>query len=109
MKLLKLIILSALALPCMAQPESQLDAVPASERMQPTTVLQVQSPDVNNYNLKAEERIYSGIAVQLIRAPQPLQLINPLAPKSYGSGQENLVLDTRDRRPVGLKFFSINF
>jgi len=109
MKIPSLIILSALPLPCLAQPEPQPDAAPASERMRPTTVLQVQAPAVNNYNLMTEGRTYSGIAVQLIRAPKPLQLINPLAPKSYGSGQRNLVFDARNRRPVGLKLFSISF
>ena len=52
---------------------------------------------------------YSGIAVQLIRAEQPLQLLNPLAPKSYGTGEPNVILDLFNKQPVGLKLFSINF
>jgi len=47
--------------------------------------------------------------VQMIRAPQPLQLLNPYAPKSYGDGKQNLVVDPLTKQPVGLKFFSINF
>lgn len=52
---------------------------------------------------------YSGIAVQLIRAEQPLQLVNPLAPKSYGTGEQNVIFDLFTRNPVGLKLFSFNF
>lgn len=52
---------------------------------------------------------YTGIAVQLIRAEQPLQVLNPLAPKSYGTGEQNVIFDMFGRNPVGLKFFSFNF
>ncbi len=52
---------------------------------------------------------YTGIAVQLVRAEQPLQLVNPLAPKSYGTGENNLIFDVFTRQPVGLKLFSFNF
>ena len=52
---------------------------------------------------------YSGIGAQLIQAEQPFQLLNPLAPKSYGFGEQNLVLDLMTKRPLGLKLFSLNF
>jgi len=52
---------------------------------------------------------YTGIAVQLIRAEQPLQVLNPLAPKSYGTGEQNVIFDMFTRNPVGLKLFSFNF
>ena len=52
---------------------------------------------------------YTGIGVQLIQAEQPLQLLNPLAPKSYGTGEQNVVFDLFTQRPSGLKFFSFNF
>jgi hypothetical protein len=52
---------------------------------------------------------YTGIGVQLIQAEQPLQLLNPLAPKSYDTGDQNLILDMLTKQPVGLKLFSLNF
>jgi hypothetical protein len=52
---------------------------------------------------------YTGIGGQLIQAEQPLQLLNPLAPKSYGTGDQNLILDMFTKQPVGLKLFSLNF
>ena len=60
------------------------------------------------------ETTYTGIGVQLIQAEQPLQLLNPLAPKNYGTGEQNLILDMFrydmvTKQPVGLKLFSINF
>ena len=52
---------------------------------------------------------YAGIGVQLIQAEQPLQLLNPFAPESYGTGEQNVVLDLFTKQPVGLKLFSITF
>ncbi len=65
---------------------------------------------VRNYETVVGERVvYSGILVQLLRAPQPLHLINPWAPAAYGSGELNFVTDPLTARPVGLKFFAISF
>ncbi len=52
---------------------------------------------------------YTGIGVQLIQAEQPLQLLNPLAPNSYGTGEQNVIFDLFTKQPVGLRLFSINF
>ena len=52
---------------------------------------------------------YTGIGVQLIQAEQPLQLLNPIAPKSYGTGEQNVVFDLFTKQPFGLKLFSFNF
>jgi hypothetical protein len=52
---------------------------------------------------------YSGIAVQAVKTDNPLQLINPFAPASYGSGADNLDRDIITSKENGLKFFSIDF
>jgi len=39
---------------------------------------------------------FSGIIAQIFRAPQPLQMINPLAPSYYGSGKDNMVSGEND-------------
>lgn len=36
---------------------------------------------------------FTGIVSQIFKVFQPLQLINPFAPKSYGSGEQNLSRD----------------
>ena len=65
---------------------------------------------VTSYNTIIGERVsYSGIAVQLFRAPNPLQLLNPWAPAAYGPSEQNLVFDPITKRPAGLKFFAITF
>ena len=62
------------------------------------------------YDTIVGERVaYSGIAIQLFRAPQPLQLLNPWAPKAYGPSEQNLVFDPITKRPAGLRFFAISF
>jgi hypothetical protein len=53
--------------------------------------------------------VYSGVAVQLVKAPNPLQLFNPVAPPQYGSAQDNLVRDPTTGRAFGLKIISLRF
>ena len=51
----------------------------------------------------------SGIAVEAATKPNPLQLINPLAPPSYGSPEDNVLRDPISGHVSGLKLFSIKF
>ena len=67
------------------------------------------TPTVSYDKIIGERVVYSGIAIQLFRAPNPLQLINPWAPKAYGPSEQNLVTDPVTKQPAGLRFFSINF
>lgn len=53
--------------------------------------------------------VYSGILVQVFRAPQPLQLLNPWAPRAYEPSQGAVAVDPLTRRPVGLRLFAIHF
>ena len=55
---------------------------------------------------------YSGIAVQVIKTDNLLQLFNPAAPAKYGSGEDNVLGDSITRssaRVSGWKLFSIRF
>jgi|GEM_PF-1154020 len=54
-------------------------------------------------------RQYSGILVQAVHSAHPLQLLNPWAPESAGSGEQNLVRDVVTGAPAGLKLIAINF
>jgi len=40
----------------------------------------------------------NGVVVQTYKAKKPLQMINPLAPKEYGNGVQNLSRDPNDPR-----------
>ena len=53
--------------------------------------------------------IYSGLAVQVMKAHNPIQLLNPAAPPQYGSALDNLDRDPTSVRAFGLKIFSIRF
>ena len=57
-----------------------------------------------------QKRTYSGIAVQVVKARNPLQLINPFAPAEYGSGEQNLVPghDEITGRPTGLSILTVS-
>jgi hypothetical protein len=52
---------------------------------------------------------YSGALVQVYKTDNPLQLINPFAPASYGSGYANLSIDLITKKPQGIALFSVNF
>jgi len=66
-------------------------------------------PTVTINQIVSGNFVYSGIVVQLIRADNPLQLINPVAPVRYGYAEQNLVRDLITGRPSGLRLFSWSF
>jgi hypothetical protein len=58
-----------------------------------------------------EENSTSSWYKKFVAAPNKLQLINPLAPRQYGSGEQVVVADPADpkERPHALRLFSIAF
>ena len=66
-------------------------------------------PETSYDRIVGERVVYSGISIQLIRSPNPLQLINPWAPKEYGPSDQNLAIDPVTAKPAGLRFFAISF
>lgn len=57
-----------------------------------------------------KERVgYSGVAVQLVKTDNPVQLINPAAPAKYGSPEDNTLRNPIDNKVLGLKIFAIKF
>jgi hypothetical protein len=58
-----------------------------------------------------EQNSNSSIFRKFWYAPNKLQLVNPFAPREYGSGEEVLAADMRDpkERPKFWKVFSITF
>lgn len=55
-------------------------------------------------NLQAD-----GALPQLLRARNPIHILNPFAPASYGNGFDNLSYDPRTRRGEGIAFLRIKF
>ena len=52
---------------------------------------------------------YSGVAVQVVKTSNPLQLVNPAASPRYGAAEDNVSRDLFSGRASGLKIFSIRF
>jgi hypothetical protein len=52
---------------------------------------------------------YSGVAVEAFKTRHPLQLINPLAPDTYGSPEDNVARSGPKGRILGLKLFAVSF
>ena len=52
---------------------------------------------------------YSGLAVELVKFSNPLQLLNPVAPANNGSPEDNVMPDPYNGRNPGWKIFSLAF
>lgn len=50
---------------------------------------------------------YGGLFGQMRETERPLQLLNPLAPREYGDGTQNLSVNPSTGRGEGLTLFSI--
>jgi hypothetical protein len=71
-------------------------------------------PELAFYEPKANElavgrHTFSGVAVQVIKAKRPLQLLNPVAQPQYGSGWDNIEWFPASGSGPMLKLFSIDF
>jgi hypothetical protein len=100
-----------------------------TERSKPADALQL-DPEVTQKQIESMFRYQTdlvsrmfgvdvtvdGIVPRLIRAEEPLQLINPLAPPEYGIGMEILSINPRPEHPAvinrkveGFSFFTFRF
>ena len=59
--------------------------------------------------IKAGPISYSGIAVEIVKLGNPLELINPAAPAEYGFAEQNVIREPADGKVSGWKIFSIKF
>ncbi len=73
-----------------------------------TTTIPIAPPQGTN-RIVRKQITYSGALIQLYKTDNPLQLLNPFAPASYGSGYANLSIDPVTKKPAGIALFSINF
>jgi hypothetical protein len=72
-----------------------------------TNLWQRQPPTLNR--ILGARFIYTGIAIELARADNPIQLLNPLALERYGDAEQNVSRDLITGRITGLKLFSVSF
>jgi hypothetical protein len=71
------------------------------------TLAKPESPALNR--ILGQRFIYTGIAVEMIRADNPLQMLNPFAPERYGDAEQNVVRDPITGHVDGLKIFCVSF
>jgi hypothetical protein len=60
------------------------------------------SPAAPTLTIKPAEPRTRGVAVQAVKTSNPLQLINPFAPASYGTGEQNISRAPTTPRVEGL-------
>ncbi len=109
MKLICLLATAALPLTLLAQPKPTDDSPETTKLELWSQKTFIETPSVSYDKLVHGKVTYTGIGVQLIQAEQPLQLLNPFAPPSYGAGEQNLSADPMTKQNFGLRFFAINF
>src|SRR5215510_10163406 len=104
----RLLILSVAFAPMLVQAQLKpLDLLTDVELATYTQSYIFGTPEISYDKIIGERVVYSGISIQLIRAPNPFQLINPWAPKEYGPSDQNLAIDPVTKKPAGLRFFAI--
>jgi hypothetical protein len=92
-----------------APPEQARNVVQIQPRRSSTNGLPqmvLKEPKANEVTVG--QHTYSGIMVQIIKAKNPLQLLNPAAPAEYGSAWDNLDECTVSGNGT-LKLFSFSF
>ncbi len=83
-------------------------------QVQPRPLFLEGAPELTFYQTKANELAFaqytlSGVAVQIIKAKNPLQLLSPAAPSEYGSGWDNVEWFPASGNGPMVKLFSISF
>jgi acyl-CoA synthetase (NDP forming) len=59
--------------------------------------------------IRTEKGTVSGVIPQAVKTDNPLQLVNPAAPKEYGEAKDNTVVDPRTGQAQGIKLFSFSW
>ena len=97
--------LAAFTLTATAQPaDTRLESTQAQIKITGTNQPIQLAPVPKSHKVTTE-----GIAVKAAKSRNPLQLINPWAPKEYGSGETNVVNDPTSGTPKALKIFAISW
>ena len=109
MRIVAILLLALAALPANAQPESTSPELETQLTKHIAREGLLSSTEVKPNEIKSGKLTYSGIAVELLKTGNPLQLVNPAAPAKYGSAEDNVLRDPISGRVSGWKIFSIKF
>ena len=97
----------------MAQPARENQTLKKSGKTETTAPPQREAPvltrPVTTNTVVGRRATYSGVVVQVLHTDHPLQLLNPFAPESYGTGEGNLLRDPWKKNSDAIKLFSISF
>ncbi len=109
MKMVFALLCTMMALSANAQPPERMSSLQSELNARLARELAVASIGEKPNEIVSGKVNYSGIAVEVIKTGQPLQLINPAAPAKYGSPEDNILRSPISGRVVGWKLFSIGF
>jgi len=109
MKIVLILIFSLAVLPADAQPTNSKPVLQTQlvNRLGKMNSLLLSQTKLNE--IKKGGVTYSGLAVELAKLTNPLQLFNPAAPAKYGSPQDNVLADPYNGRNLGWKILSLSF
>jgi hypothetical protein len=109
MKRISILVCVLAAFTAAARPAGSEDSLESQLNVQPGKATSPLSNEPKLNEIVKGNVTYSGIAVQVIKTDNLLQLVNPLAPPKYGSGEENVMRDPATGRGAAWKLFSIQF
>lgn len=109
MRIISVLVLALAALTANAQTESTAPALESQLTRHISREISRLSIEAKANEIASGQLTYGGIAVQLLKTRNPLQLVNPAAPAKYGSAENNAMRDPIRGRVFGLKIFSIEF
>jgi hypothetical protein len=109
MKIVSIMVFALAVLTANAQPTNTTPALQTElvNHLSKGTSLLLNEGKLNEY---VKGRVtYSGLAVEVAKLSNPLQLLNPAAPAKYGSPSDNVMPDPYNGRNLGWKILSLSF
>ena len=108
MKRLSILLFASTVLVANAEPTRTAESLEAQTARRAKETPPIVTEKIPN-EIKAVKLTYSGIAVEIVKVDNPLQLINPAAPAEYGWAEQNIVWKPDGSKISGLKIFSMEF
>jgi hypothetical protein len=109
MRIISILVLALAALTANAKSESTTPALESHLTAHLDREISLSAMEAKPNEIVSGHTTYSGIAVELLKTRNPLQLVNPAAPAKYGSPEDNVLRDPISGRVSGWKIFSIGF
>lgn len=103
--------LAALILAVLPMRAGETNSAPSKMGAETRIQKDTTSSEAPNIDIRPMHRgvTYGGALHGVAKSKHPFQMVNPMAPASYGTGEENLVKDPATKKARGVALFSISW